>query len=187
MEDLAKEYEEAKIDLLIQGFNVEGIFDSEIPTATTLRRKEIQDEQVKALVDSKGRFSASAICTNIGTMCVTSSAVLKAQKTQLEQRQKAKEDRAKKKNARQNKILVDAHVLRGKNERGDRLTGADLKTIVMYVLPLTKSTDAPSRYSTKDQCVRRLEELPNPWWTYVEEIAAGGVDNDPIDEDGGVR
>ena len=89
--------------LLDQGFNVEGIFDAEIPTATTLRRKETDDEQVKALVDRKGGFSASAIYTNIGTMCVTSSAVLKVQRMQLKQQQRAKEDKAKKKNVTQNK------------------------------------------------------------------------------------
>ena len=176
------------MDLLVQGFNVEGIFDAEIPTATTLRRKETQEEQVKALVDRKGGFSASAIYTNIGTMCVTSGAVLKAQRMQLEQQQEAKVVKAKKKSATKNKRLADAQVVRGKHERGEKLSAADLKTIVMYVLPLSKSTDAPSRYSTKDQCLRRLEELPNPWWTYVEEIAAGVEDNDPIDEDevGGV-
>ena len=43
MEDLAQEYEEAKMTLLDQGFNVEGIFDAEIPTATAPRRKETED------------------------------------------------------------------------------------------------------------------------------------------------
>ena len=177
------------MDLIEKGFNVEGIFDAEIPTATTLRRKETQEEQVKALVDRKGGFSASAIYTNIGTMCVTSGAVLKAQRMQLEQQKKASDVRAKKKNATQNKRLADAQVVRGKHERGEKLSAADLKTIVMYVLPLSKSTDAPSRYSTKDQCLRRLEELPNPWWTYVEEMAPEDEapedeDTDPIREDG---
>ena len=167
--------------LLDQGFNVEGIFDAEIPTATTLRRKETEDEQVKALVDRKGGFSASAIYTNIGTMCVTSSAILKAQRMQLEQQKRAKEDRAKKKNATQNKRLAEAQVVRGKHERGEKLSAADLKTMVVYVLPLTKATDAPSRYSTKDQCVQRLEELPNPWWTYVE-VTAARPDNDEVGE-----
>ena len=171
------------MDLLTQGFNVEGIFDAEIPTATTLRRKETQEEQVKALVDRKGGFSVSAIYTNIGTMYVISSAVLKAQRIQLEQQQEARNIRAKKKNATQNKRLADAQVVRGKHERGEKLSAADLKTIVMYVLPLSKSTDAPSRYSTKDQCVRRLEELPNPWWTYIEEMAPGDEVTESIEEE----
>ena len=183
MEDLAQEYKDTKVKLLEEGFNVGDIFDAEIPTATTLRRKETEDEQVKALVDRKGGFLASSIYTIIGTMCVTSSAVLKAQRMQLEQQKKVKENKAKKKNATHNKRFIEAQVVRGKHERGEKLTAVDLKTIVMYVLPLTKSTDAPSRYSTKDQSVKRLEELPNPWWTYVEVVAAGGEDNDDIDID----
>ena len=90
MEDLSQEYEEAKVKLLEEGFNVEGIFDAEIATATKLRRKETEEEQINALIDRKGGFSASSIFTNIGTMCVTSSAVLKAQRTQLNQQEQAK-------------------------------------------------------------------------------------------------
>ena len=164
MEDLVQEYEDAKNDLLEEGFNVEGIFDAEIPTATTLRRKETEDEQVKALVDRKGGFSASAIYTNIGTMCVTTSAVLKAQRMQLEHQEKLKQDKAQKKNESKNKRLAEAQVVRRKHERGEKLTAADLKTIVMYVLPVAKCTDAPSRYTTKEQCVCWLEEIPNPLW-----------------------
>ena len=95
------------------------------------------------------------------------------------------------KNATQNKRLVEAQVVRGKYERGEKLTAADLKTIVMCVLPLTKSTDVPTRYSTKDQYVRQIEELPNLWWqciknaeeeeTVVEEV--GGKGNATIYEE----
>ena len=38
--ELVNEYEEEKLDLNKEGFNVEGIFDAEIPAATNLRRKE---------------------------------------------------------------------------------------------------------------------------------------------------
>ena len=47
---------------------------------------------MNALVERKGEFSASAISTNIGTMCVT-CAIIKAKKSQLEQ--KAFEDTKK--------------------------------------------------------------------------------------------
>ena len=39
LEYLVEEYEDAKLDLKHEGFNVEGIFDAEVPTATKLRRK----------------------------------------------------------------------------------------------------------------------------------------------------
>ena len=37
----------------------------------------------------------------------------------------------------------------------------------MYVLPLAKCTDPPSRYKTKEQYTCQLEELPNPWYQYI--------------------
>ena len=47
------------------------------------------------------------------------------------------------------------------------MSAADLKTILMYVLPVAKCTDRPSRYTSKEQYIRRLEKLPNPWYRYV--------------------
>ena len=67
-----------------EGINTEGIFDADIPTATNIIRNETEDKHVKALIKSKGVFSASSIYTNVGTMCITSGAVLKAQRYQLE-------------------------------------------------------------------------------------------------------
>ena len=93
LQHLVQVYEESKIDLLNQGFHVEGVFDDEIPTATKLRRKEAEEDQVQALVKSRGDFSASLIYKNVGTMCITPSAILTAQMIQLEQ--EAKEMRKK--------------------------------------------------------------------------------------------
>ena len=61
-------------------------FDAEVPTATRSQRKETEEEQVKALLERKGGFSASAIFTNAGTMCVTSGAIIKAKIIQLEKK-----------------------------------------------------------------------------------------------------
>ena len=112
LDQLVNEYEEAKLDLKKEGFNVEGIFDAEIPTATNLRSKETEDEQVKALIERKGGFSASAIYTNIGTMCITSGAVLKAQRYQLEKKGTEEQAKKQKKNETQNKRLSDAKVVK---------------------------------------------------------------------------
>ena len=79
LDELVNEYEEAKLDLKKEGFNVEGIFDAEIPTATNLRGKETEYEQAKALIERRGGFSASSIYTNVRTVCITLGVVLKAQ------------------------------------------------------------------------------------------------------------
>ena len=47
--------------MLNKGFQFEGIFDSEIPTATKILRKEAEQYQVKDLVKKKGGFCASLI------------------------------------------------------------------------------------------------------------------------------
>ena len=89
-----KNMKRLKLNYLKKGFNVEGIFDAEITTASKLQSKEAEDEQVKALVDRKEGFLESSIYTNIGTMRVTSSTVLKAQRRQLKHEESIKADKA---------------------------------------------------------------------------------------------
>ena len=81
---LVTEYEEAKLNLKQDGFNVEGVFDALVTTATCLHCKDTGEEQVQAHVSRRAGFYASAIYTNIGTMCITAGAVLKAQSIQLQ-------------------------------------------------------------------------------------------------------
>ena len=167
LEDLVQEYEDAKLELKQEGFNVEGIFDAEVPTATKLRRKETEEEQVKALVDRNGGFSASAIFTNVGTMCVTSGAIIKAQRIQLEKKAKEDTDKIQKKVATSDKRLIEAQAVNEKNFAGEKLSAKDMKTIIMYVLPAAKCTDSPSRYTTKEQINIRLSELDKHWSEYI--------------------
>ena len=185
LEDLVQEYEDAKMELKHEGFNVEGIFDAEVPTATKLRRKETEEEQVKALVERKGGFSASAIFTNIGTMCVTSGAIIKAQRLQLEQ--KALEDMKKtqKKAATTDKRLQEAQYVKEKNTRGEVLSAKDLKSVIKFVLPAVKSSDPPSRYTTKPQITARLSQLDKHWSEYIPartevEIATNAEDEEMV-------
>ena len=112
LDKLVNEYEEEKLYLKKEGFNSEGIFDADIPTAPNIRSKETEDEHFKALIERKVVFSASSVYMNVGTMCITLGAVLKAQRYQLENR--ATEERAKKqkKNDTQNKCLLDAQAVK---------------------------------------------------------------------------
>ena len=172
LEDLVNEYEGAKLDLKAQGFNVDGIFDAEIATATNLKRKDTEDDQVQALVARKGAFSASAIFTNIGTMCVTSSAILKAQRIQLEAEAKKREDVLKKKDSTKNKRLEAARVANEKRIKGEALRASDLKNVIMFVLPLTGATEAPSQYQTRPMIEERLNRLEKSWWEYIPDVIA---------------
>ena len=99
---------------------------------------------MKALVERKGGFSASAILMNVGTMCVTSGAIIKAQRIQLEKKAKEDTDKIQKKSATSDKHLLDAQEVKDRNFIGEKLTAQDLNTIIMYVLPAAKCTDSPS-------------------------------------------
>ena len=74
---------------------------------------------MKALVEIKGGFSASAIFTNVGTMCVTSGAIIKAQRIQLEKKAKEDTDKIHKKAATSDKRLLEAQAVKEKNFIGE--------------------------------------------------------------------
>ena len=118
---------------------------------------------MKALVERKGGFSSSAIFTNVGTMCVTSGAIIKAQRIKLEKKYKEDTDKIQKKAATSDKRLLEAQAVKEKNFIGEKLTSKDLKTIIMYVFPAAKCTDSPSRYTTKEQINIRISELDKHW------------------------
>ena len=162
-----QEYEDAKLELKQEGFNIEGIFDAEVPTATKLRRKETEEEQVKALVERKGGFSASAIFTNVGTVCVTSTAIIKAQRIQLKKKAKENTDKIQKKTETSDKHLLEAQVVNEKNSTGEKLSTKVLKTIIMYVLSAAKCTDSPSQYTMKEQINTRLSKIDKYWSEYI--------------------
>lgn len=139
LKDLAQEYEAAKVALKEQCFNVDGIFDTDIVTHTNLKRKDTEDDQVNTLVALKGAFSASAIFTNIGTMCVTSSAIMKVQMIQLDAEAYKKEATNKKKLNAKNTTLEAAHVANEKKKKGEPLLVSDSKSIIMFMLPISGS------------------------------------------------
>ena len=54
----------------------------------------------------------------------------------------------------------------------------------MYVLPVAKCTDSPSRYKTKEQYTCRLEELPHPWYQYITNEEKENASVDEVIEEG---
>lgn len=105
---------------------------------------------MKALVERKGGSSASAIFTNVRTMCVTASAIIKAQRIQLKKKAKEAADKNQKNAATSDKRLLEAQAVNKKDFTEEKLSVKDLKTIIMYVLPAAKCTDSPSQYTTKE-------------------------------------
>ena len=112
-------------------------------------------------------FSASGIYTNVGTMCITASAVLRAQRTQLERAAANKEKKEKKKRGKKEECLLDARKVNNKRLKGEPLNGADLKAVIKYVLPTSGSKEAPSRFTTRRAIEDKLKSLERKWWEYI--------------------
>ena len=163
-----------------EGFNVEGIFDAEIPTAAKVRRNSTAEDQVKALVAQKEGFSASSIFTNIGTMYITSGAILKAQRIQLENERAAQVEKELKKSTTETKKLQDAQKVNLKRLKGEKLMVSDLKSVIMYVIAAPGSSNKPYQYSTGVLIKARLAELDKDWWEYIPEDAQEAVEEDEI-------
>ena len=103
---LSHQYETSQNVLREMGFTVEGVFDAKIDTALVIRRRAKEEDQNDELVAQKKGFSDSDIYTNIGTMCVTSEAVLKAQRRQMELYARELEDKDRKRRLAERKNLA---------------------------------------------------------------------------------
>ena len=56
--------------------------------------------------------------------------------------------------------------------KGEALRASDLKNVIMFVLPLTGATEAPSQYSTRPMIEERLNRLEKSWWEYIPDVIA---------------
>ena len=164
---LVDRYEEGKEKLQHNGYKVEGIFDAEIPTTTTRRRKEKEDEQVSQLVARRTAFLPSGIFQGIRTMCVTSSAVLRAQRTQLENNQRKLLGKEEKKEAAKNKLLVSAQLANEKRLRGEKLVVKDLKAALAFILHAKECNGVISSFKTKATMEVKLNSFEQAWWNYI--------------------
>ena len=98
---------------------------------------------------------------------MTSGAIIKAQRIQLDNKAKEDTDKIQKKVATSDKRLIEAQAVNEKNFTGEKLSAKDLKIVIMYVLLAAKCTDSPSRYTTKEQINKRLSELDKHWLEYI--------------------
>ena len=57
---------------------------------------------------------------------------------------------------------------------------SDLKSVIMYVIAASGSSDNPYQYSTGVLIKARLAELDKDWWEYIPEDAQEAVEEDEI-------
>merc|ERR1712224_92262 len=115
----------------------------------------------------KKAFSASCIYTNIGTMCVTSGAVLKAQRSQMEIYARELSGKARKKRIAERKKLGHALDAKKKQLKGEKLKIQEMKGALNYCLRANKSEELISSFKTKHQVEERLSQFEEPWWSYI--------------------
>ena len=115
-------------------------------------------------------------------MCITDRAVICAQKQQLLESERKKNEQARKKNREQENRLVSAQEAREKHLRGETLTAKEFKAVIMFILPASGSNDAPSQFSKKKKIEERLSKLDKQWWEYIPQRAVTGATNEPSPE-----
>ena len=113
-------------------------------------------------------------------MCITSSAILKAQRIQLECERATQVEKELKKSTAETKRLQDAQKVNLKRLKGEKLMVSDLKSVIMYVIAASGSSDKPYQYSTGVLIKARLAELDKDWWEYIPEDAQEAVEEDEI-------
>ena len=155
---------------------MDGIFDAKVDDAPVIRRHEEEEAQVEALVKKRKAFSASGIYTNIGTMCVTSEAVLKAGRQQLELVAKENEAKVTKRRVADNKKLAFALEAKKKHQNGEKIKLTELKGALWYCLKETGSFELMSTFNTRDKVQTRLNSFEKEWWSYIpaEPVTEGG-------------
>ena len=115
----------------------------------------------------KAVFSASGIFQNVGTMLVTTPAITRAGRILLEQKEDKRRQIAQNKENTKLKREQEAQEALHKFTQGERMLLTDWKKVVMYVLPKTGSTEAPSKYNTMAKIQERLNQLEKPWHEYI--------------------
>ena len=62
---------------------------------------------------------------------------------------------------------MEAQQVNEKKLCGEILTAKDMKVVIMFVLPVSRASEAPSRFKNKEQVAERLGNLEKPWWEYI--------------------
>ena len=74
--------------------------------------------------------------------------------------------------------MLDAQKVNMMRLRGEKLGVKDLKAIIMFVIPASGSTEAPSLFNTRHKMMERLSLLEKDWWEYLPEPELEQPNND---------
>jgi hypothetical protein len=168
LEELQLEYDTVIADAEESGLNP-GVFDVRIPVAKHVTRIEGEDEQVEALVATKGAFAANALWNVCGSRIGNCSVVIRAQRRQLEMEMEKTVAQAQLKSNRNAKLLEGAQTALEKHETSgvDTLNEKDWGAIIRWVLPASKAVGRLADLRKRDAIIAKLATLQQHWSTYI--------------------
>jgi hypothetical protein len=172
LENLQVDYNGVVVEAERSGLNA-GVFDAVIPTAKHVMRLEGEDEQVMALLSTKGAFSASALWNVCGSRIGNCGVVIRAQREQIaiDEGKLASQNAAKV--DRRAKLLANAksglEKFRARGAEG--LTDKDWGDIIRWVLPESKCGGHLKDLRKKDAIVAKLATLERHWSTYITQVS----------------
>ena len=148
-----------------------GVFDATIPVAARTQRVTDEDEQVKALLESKTAFSASGLWNTCGTRIGNAHVVLRAQKEQVELEAEKSALQERSRADRRAKTLVAAQTaLQKYRQNSNAMTDKDWVDIIRWVLPESKATGLMKDLKKADAIIAKLASLDREWATYIPPI-----------------
>ena len=181
-----------------QGFN-EFVFNAHLPVARKNNFLEMTEkQQINALVNNKGAFSAGGQWCHVGVQLLGSEAVTTAQLLQLQKEQKkardAKEKKATARTSRVDKARETLALFSGKEgssgeDAKEKQPGKEeYKKIVMFLLSRLDKNVAPSKVTSSMKKMKEklddLESKKNKSWLALVEEEIAKAESESADHDG---
>ena len=112
-------------------------------------------------------------------MCVTSEAILKAGRKQLEMIARENKRKEEKRRIVDRKKIAFAKEARKKHLNGEKIKITELKGALWYCSKKTGSFELMSTFNTRDKVETRLIQFEKEWWSYIPVTEGGNLDENP--------
>jgi hypothetical protein len=170
LEDLQVSYNALVTEAENGGLNA-GIFDATIPFAIPVQRVNDEDDQVKALLETKNAFSAGGLWNTIATRIGNADVVLRAQKQQIDLEAQKTAVQARSRADRRAKMLTNAQTaLQKYRQNPELMTDKDWGDVIRWVLPEAKAEGLMKDLKKTDAIVAKLATLDREWTTYIPSV-----------------
>ena len=174
LEAVQQDYGELREKVKGKGLN-DFVFNARLPIARENKfLQKTQKEQIRALVENKGAFSAGGQWCHIGVQLLGSEAVTAAQMEKLAIEQRKTAAAAERKATEKEKKVTKARAALQSFKQENSKAGADkYKDVIMFLLPRVEKETAPSKIGSMKKRKEKLEQLAakfnESWMQLLEE------------------